>query len=68
MNLHWNNSFINWMQLPLLCEKSEAILLLVLVGLTAVRQAVRRILVDSKNFKILYSRILVAFNKGIVLL
>ena len=25
MNLHRNNSFVNRMQLPLLCEKSEAI-------------------------------------------
>ena len=38
INLHRNNIFINWMQLPLLCEKSGAILL-VLVGLTAGRQA-----------------------------
>ena len=41
MNLHQNNSFVNWMRLPLLCEKSGAILLL-LVGLTVVWQAVRR--------------------------
>ena len=34
MNLHQNNSFVNWMPLPLLCEKSGA-MLLVLVGLTA---------------------------------
>ena len=34
MNLHRNNSFVNWTQLPLLCEKSGAILL-VLVGLMA---------------------------------
>ena len=32
MNPHWNNSFINQTRLPLLCEKSGAILL-VLVGL-----------------------------------
>ena len=37
-NLHWNISFVNRMQLPLLCEKSGAILL-VLVGLPAGRQA-----------------------------
>ena len=35
MNLHRNNSFINRMQLFLLCEKSGAILL-VLVGLSTV--------------------------------
>ena len=34
MNLYQNNSFINWMQLSLLYEKSGAILL-VLVGLAA---------------------------------
>ena len=34
MNLHRNNSFVNRTQLPLLCEKSGA-MLLVLVGLTA---------------------------------
>ena len=33
MNLHRNNNFVNQMRLPLLCEKSGAILL-VLVGLT----------------------------------
>ena len=38
INLHQNNSSVNWMQLPLLCEKSGATLL-VLVGLTATMQA-----------------------------
>ena len=38
INLHRNNIFVNWTQLPLLCEKSGAILL-VLVGLTAAWQA-----------------------------
>ena len=34
INLHWNSSFINWMQQPpAVCEKSGATLL-VLVGLT----------------------------------
>ena len=42
MNLYWNSSFINRMQLPLLCKA----ILLLLVGLTAVWQAVR-----SKLFK-----------------
>ena len=37
-NLHWNNSFVNQTRLPLLCEKSGAILV-VLVGLTAGWQA-----------------------------
>ena len=52
MNLHQNNSFINRTRLPLLCEKSRAILL-VLVGLTAGWQSGRqsdKILVDLKNF------------------
>ena len=38
INLHRNNIFVNWTQLPLLCEKSGAILL-VLVGLMAAWQA-----------------------------
>ena len=37
MNLHQNNIFVNRMRLPLLCEKSGAILL-VLVGRLAGRQ------------------------------
>ena len=37
MNLHWNNSFVNRIQLPLLCEKSGAVFL-VLMGLTAGRK------------------------------
>ena len=56
MNFHWNNGFINQTQLPLLCEKSGAILL-VLVGLTAGRLAVWQsdeILVGLESFKILY--------------
>ena len=42
INLPHNNSFINRMQLPLLCEKSGAILP-VLVGLTAGRLAVQQV-------------------------
>ena len=38
INIHRNDSFVNWMQLPLLCEQSGAILL-VLVGLMAGRQS-----------------------------
>ena len=52
MNLHRNNSFVNWTRLPLLCEKIGAIHL-VLVGLMAVRQA-DEIVVDFEIFKILY--------------
>ena len=40
INLHWNKIFVDWTRLPLLCEKSGAILL-VLVGLTAAWQAGR---------------------------
>ena len=50
MNIQQNNSFVNWTRFTLLCEKSGAILP-VLVGLTADRQAGRpadEILVDSK--------------------
>ena len=53
---HWNNSFVNWTCTPLLCEKSGAILL-VLVGLMAGSLAGRQsdiILVDFKIFEILY--------------
>ena len=57
MNLHWNNSFANWMQLPLLYEKS-GVVLLVLVGLMAASPAgtpaVRRNTDGFGNFKILY--------------
>ena len=55
MNLHRNNSFINWTWLPLLCERFGAILL-VLVGLMAVRQS-DKIVVDFEIFKILYRSI-----------
>ena len=56
INLHRNNIFINLTRLPLLCEKSGAILL-VLVGLTAAWQAGRQsdeIREDLKIFGILY--------------
>ena len=52
MNLHRNNSFVNWTRLPLLCEKFGAILL-VLVGLMAGRQAGQQsdeIMVDFEIF------------------
>ena len=55
-NLHRNNIFINRIRLPLLCEKSGAIFL-VLVGLTVAWQAGRQsdeIREDLKNFGILY--------------
>ena len=68
INLYPNNSFINWTQLPWLCEKFGAILL-VLVGLMAGRQS-DEILVD---FEIKFSidhivGIFTAFNEGTVLL
>ena len=56
MNLQRNSNFVNWTIFPLLCEKSGAILL-VLVGLTAGRLAGRqsdKILMDLEIFKILY--------------
>ena len=56
INLHRNNIFVNRTRLPLLYEKSGAILL-VLVGLTAAWQAGRqsdKIREDLKNFGILY--------------
>ena len=69
INLHRNNIFINRMRLPLLCEKSGAILL-VLVGLTAGRQS-DKIVVDLKFLKFSTDhiiRIFTAFNEGTVLL
>ena len=59
INLHRNNIFVNRMQLPLLCEKSGAILV-VLVGLMAGQQSGKQsdeILVDLNFFKILYNHI-----------
>ena len=55
MNLQRNSSFVNRTRFPLLCEKSGAILL-VLVGLTVGRLAGRldEILVDFEIFKSLY--------------
>ena len=61
INLHRNNISVNRTRLPLLCEKSEAILL-VLVGLMAAwqagrlagRQTVRQKREDLKIFGILY--------------
>ena len=52
INLNWNNNFVNRTQLPLLCENSGAVLL-VLVGLTAGWQS-DQIPVGSKIFEILY--------------
>ena len=49
-NLHWNNNFLNRMRLPLLREKSGAILL-VLVGLKAGSPADRRNTGRFENFK-----------------
>jgi len=41
INLHWNNTFVNRQQLPLLCETSGAILL-ALLDLMAGRQSGRQ--------------------------
>ena len=68
INLNRNNSFVNQMRLSLLCEKSGAILL-VLVGLTGGRQSDER-LVDLKKFKFAADRtvrIFTEFNKGTLL-
>ena len=53
VNLHQNNIFVNWTRLPLLCEKS-GVILLVLVGLTASRQAVKQNIGRYENLKNLY--------------
>ena len=51
MNLQQNSSFVNRMRFPLLCEKSGAILL-VLVGLMAGRPVVRQNSDRFQNFQI----------------
>ena len=66
MNLQQNSSFVNQMQFPLLCEKSGAILL-VLVDLTAVQQAGRQAGVRQnsgrfRNFQISLLIILLGFS------
>ena len=61
------SSFIKQMQFPLLCEKSGAILL-VLVGLMAGQQASRQSNKDLKFFIDHIIRIFAEFNKGTVLL
>ena len=68
MNIQRNNSFVNRMRFPLLCEKSGAILL-VLVGLTAGRQAGRQsneILVDFEIFKSLYRIVSLRFSQSLI--
>ena len=68
MNLHRNNSFVICTQLPLLCEKSGAILL-VLVGLTAGRLGVRQNkgrFKKSSTDRIVWN--FIAFYEGTVLL
>ena len=46
MNLHQNNTFVNWMRLPLLCETSGAILLVLVHG--SYGKPSDKILVDLK--------------------
>ena len=76
MNLHRNNSFVNWTRLPLLCEKS-GVILLVLMGLTAGspgRQSGRQSEKYWQIWKFLkfstdhIARIFMVFNEGTVLL
>ena len=74
MNLHWNNIFVYWTRLPLLCEKSGAILL-ALMGLIAGRQQAGRqsdkILIDLKFLKFSTYRIgwiFTAFSESTILL
>ena len=74
INLHRNNIFVNWTRLPLLYEKSEAILL-VLVGLMAAwqsgRPAVRQSDEIREDLEFSTDRIVrnfTAFYEGTVLL
>ena len=66
MNLHWNNSFVNRMELASLCEKSGAILL-VLVGLTTGKQS-DEILVDENFLKFSTDDIVRIFKDTMLLL
>ena len=61
-NIHQNNSFVNQTRLPLLCEKSGAILLALLrqAGWQAARQS-DEILVDLKNLNSLQ----IAFSQSL---
>ena len=61
MNLQWNSSFVNRTRFPLLCEKSGAILL-VPVGLSAGRQAVRQNSGRFLNFQISLLIVLLGFS------
>ena len=60
MNLQRNSSFVNRTRFPLMCEKS-GVILLVLVGLTAGRQAVRRNSGRFRNFQISLLIVLLGF-------
>ena len=69
IKLNQNNSFVNWMRLPLLCEISGAIHL-VLVGLMAGSLAGRSNTGGLKNLKFSTDRtvrIFIVFNEGTLL-
>ena len=60
INLHRNNIFVNWTRLALLCEKSGAIIL-VLVGLTATWQSGRPAVRQNKGrFEKFWNPLLIA--------
>ena len=65
LNLHRNNTFVNWMQLPLLCETSGAILLVLVHG--SYGKPSDKILVDLKFSTVHIIRIFMV-TKGMVLL
>ena len=62
MNLQQNSSFVNRTRFPLLCEKSGA-MLLVLVGLTAGWQAARQNSGRFRNFQISLLIVLLGFSR-----
>ena len=64
MNLQRNSSFVNRTRFPLLCEKSGAILL-VIVGLTAGRPAVRQNSGRFQNFQISLLIVLLGFSRSL---
>ena len=66
MSLHWNNSSVNQTQLLLLCEKSIAILL-VLVGLMKGSPAGQQLELDSKILTDCTIRIFMVFSKRTLL-
>ena len=62
INLHRNNIFVYWTRLPLLCENSGGVILLVLVSLTTAWQAGRLAVRRNKGrFEKFWNPLLIAW-------